>query len=212
VQQDHDRAVVRTGLLVGDGITIDANATAPDLPSHGRRVPSYRQTGWQASVMTVRPSGYTRDEPAAERLDRNYAELLQEVRVAQTGVQILFAFLLALAFQPRFSELSTFDRAIYLVTLLAAAVAAILLIAPVAVHRILFRRRLKDELVQLTSRLAAGGLAFLLVAILGAVLLVVDLVSGPLAAAIAVSGLALVAFGFWYALPARWLGHPRSPD
>jgi O-antigen/teichoic acid export membrane protein len=162
--------------------------------------------------MTVRPSGYTRDEPEAERLDRNYAEELQEVRVAQAGVQILFAFLLAIAFQSRFEALDTFERAIYLVTLLAAAVAAILLIAPVAVHRIMFRRGLKDELVEWTGRLAMGGLAFLLIAILGAVLLVVDLVSGPLAAAIAVSGLAVISVLLWYALPARWLSHPRPPD
>jgi O-antigen/teichoic acid export membrane protein len=162
--------------------------------------------------VTVRPPGYTRDEPEAQRLDRNYAELLQEVRVAQAGVQILFAFLLALAFQPRFAELDTFDRAIYLVTLLAAAVAALLLIAPVAVHRILFRRRLKNELVVWTGRLAAGGLACLLIAILGAVLLVVDLVSGPLAAGIAVCALALIAIVFWCALPVRWLARSRSAD
>ena len=162
--------------------------------------------------MTARRPGYARNESEAARLDRNYAELLQEVRVAQTGVQILFAFLLAIAFQPRFSTLDTFQRVVYMVTLLASAVAAVLLIAPVAVHRILFRRRLKDELVQLTGRLAAGGLACLLIAILGAVLLVVDLVSGALAAGIAVSALAIIAIVFWYALPARWIARTQSPD
>jgi Family of unknown function (DUF6328) len=162
--------------------------------------------------MTARPPGYTRDESEAERLDRNYAELLQEVRVAQAGVQIFFAFLLAIAFQPRFQALHSFDRVIYLATLLAAAVAAILLVAPVAVHRIMFRRGVKDELVGWTGRLAIGGLVFLLIAILGGVLLVVDFVSGPLAAALAVSGLAVISGLFWYALPMRWLSHPRSPD
>src|SRR6185437_5639709 len=102
---------------------------------------------------------YSRNESAAHRLDRNFSELLQELRVAQTGVQILFAFLLSIAFQQRFTSLQNYQRVFYLVTLMAAALAAVLLIAPVAVHRMLFRQHLKDEVVALTSRLAVAGLA-----------------------------------------------------
>ena len=81
-----------------------------------------------------------RDETDQERLDRNFLELLQELRVAQTGVQILFAFLLSLAFTQRFGVLTRIQRDIYIVALLAAAVAAALFIAPVAWHRVLFRQ------------------------------------------------------------------------
>ena len=87
------------------------------------------------------------EEADSARLDRNFAELLQEVRLVQTGVQILFAFLLALAFQQRFASVNLFERILYLVALSSAACASILLTAPAAVHRVLFRRNIKDEIV-----------------------------------------------------------------
>ena len=146
--------------------------------------------------------GYVRDESLAARLDRNYGELLQELRVAQTGVQILFAFLLTIPFQSAFAALSEFQNDIYLATLLSAAVAVVLLIAPVATHRLLFRRRQKDELVRVTARLAGGGLMFLAIAILGAVLLIVDLVSGGVAATIVTAALAVLLVAFWLVFPA----------
>lgn len=150
------------------------------------------------------PERYTRNETEAQRLDRNYGELLQELRVAQTGVQILFAFLLAIAFQQRFASISTFQLDVYVGTLVCAAVAAALFIAPVALHRALFGRRVKDELVEFTGRLAVAGLVFLAFAMLGAVLLIVDFVVGHLAAGITTGGIALV-FGYlWYLLPMRW--------
>jgi hypothetical protein len=147
---------------------------------------------------------YERDESEAQRLDRNFGELLQELRVAETGVQILFAFLLSIAFQQRFAKLTDVQLDIYLGTLVAAAIAATLLIAPVAIHRIVFRRRLKLELVTWTSRLAMGGLAFLMVSILGAVLLIVDVVAGPWPAAVITVCVGLVCGTFWLALPLRW--------
>ena len=115
-----------------------------------------------------------RDESEAQRLDRNYGELLQELRVTQTGVQILFAFLLTLAFTQRFGEIDSFQRTTYVVTLLSAAGAAALFIAPVALHRVVFRQNLKDRLVFMTNRMALGGLAFLLVSLVGALLLILD--------------------------------------
>ena len=141
------------------------------------------------------------DESEAERLDRNYGELLQELRVAQTGVQILFAFLLGIAFQNRFTRIESYQRGIYLVTLLAAACAAITLIAPVAVHRMLFRRHQKYELVVLASRLAATGLVFLATAILSAVLFVLDVVVNLTLAVVFTGVLALLLVGMWYVLP-----------
>lgn len=144
---------------------------------------------------------YTRDESVAHRLDRNYGELLQELRVAQTGVQILFAFLLTIPFQASFASLSAFESGVYLTTLLSSAVAVVLLIAPVATHRLLFRRGLKDELVHVTARLAAGGLLFLAIAILGAVLLIVDLVAGHVPAIIVTAVLGALIVVFWLIFP-----------
>jgi len=123
------------------------------------------------------PGNYQRDdETEAERLDRNYGELLQELRVAQTGVQVLFAFLLTIAFQQRFPKLGDYEIGLYVTTLLLAAVAAVLLIGPVAVHRLLFRQRLKDEIVDISSKLAGLGLTVLGMAIVSAVLFVLTVV------------------------------------
>ena len=155
---------------------------------------------------------YIRNESESARLDRNYAELLQEVRVGETGVQILFAFLLSIAFQQRFTTLTDAQLGIYLATLVAAALAAVLLIAPVPIHRILFRHRRKDELVRWTARLAMGGLACLLLAILGAVLLIVDVVANTVAAAIITALVGLACLTFWYALPLRWRHAARPID
>lgn len=142
-------------------------------------------------------------ESEAVRLDRNYLELLQELRVAQTGVQVLFAFLLGIAFQSRFTQIESYQRGIYLTTLVAAACAAITLIAPVAIHRMLFRRHQKDELVVLTARLAAVGLIFLAAAILSAVLFVLDVVVNLTVAIMLTGVLALLLGGLWYLLPAE---------
>jgi hypothetical protein len=116
-----------------------------------------------------------RNETALERCDRNLVELLQEVRVVQTGVQVLFAFLLTAPLAARFPELSRFQRYDYFVTLLAAGAAAILLIAPTAYHRILFRRGDKEHLVQVANRFTLLGLALVGISMIGALLLVTDL-------------------------------------
>jgi hypothetical protein len=147
---------------------------------------------------------YVRDESDAARIDRNYSEQLQELRVAQAGVQILFAFLLGIAFQQRFESITDFQRALYTSTLICTAVATALFIAPVAVHRVMFRRHLKDELVEFTGRVAVAGLVFLALAMLGALGLIIDVVVGPIAAGIT-TGCVAVLFGYlWYVLPLRW--------
>lgn len=115
-------------------------------------------------------------ETEKERYERNFADLLQELRVAQTGVQILFAFLLTLPFSTGFDKVNEFQRDVYVVALLAAAGAAATLIAPVAYHRVLFQRGRKPELVRSAHRLASGGLVFMLVAMVSAVLLITDFI------------------------------------
>jgi O-antigen/teichoic acid export membrane protein len=142
-----------------------------------------------------------RQESATERADRNFTELLQELRVAQTGVQILFAFLLTLPFTQRFARVDGEQRLVYLATLIASALATACLIAPVSHHRILFRRRRKPELVDSANRLALAGLAFLLVSVTGAVYLVFDVVAGVGPAAVVGGVLGLWLLYIWYLLP-----------
>src|SRR5258708_11766918 len=97
-----------------------------------------------------------RDETPDERFDRNWNELLQELRVAQTGVQILFAFLLTLPFSNGFPETTAFQKDVYLVALMSAAFATAMIISPVAFHRALFRQGRKPELVRYAHRMATG--------------------------------------------------------
>jgi hypothetical protein len=143
----------------------------------------------------------SRDESEAERADRNYNELLQELRVAQTGVQFLFAFLLTLAFTQRFTQITDFQKGLYVATLIAASLAAALLIGPVPFHRILFHRGLKPRLVRGADLMARGGLALLLLSVNGAVLLILDVVlSRPWPFVLA--GLVTVWFVVvWYVVP-----------
>lgn len=158
------------------------------------------------------PRGYRRDEPEADRLDRNFNELLQELRVSQTGVQILFAFLLSIAFQQNFTKLSPAQRGLYVGTLISAALAAVLIIAPVAVHRLMFRQHRKDAIVDITARLAGWGLVFLGVAIVAAVFLVVSFVAG-VAPAIALSAVVAVVVGStWLASPLVIRGRIRREE
>jgi putative flippase GtrA len=142
-----------------------------------------------------------RNETALERWDRNYTELLQELRVAQTGVQILLAFLLTLPFSARFGQVTTLDKVVYVSTLLAAATATALLIAPVSHHRRVFRQGRKPQLVQVASALAQAGLAALLIAITGAVFLVVNVVAGLGWAVGLTAGVAVLYVVLWYLFP-----------
>ncbi|MET9293198.1 DUF6328 family protein [Streptomyces sp. NPDC003077] len=147
-----------------------------------------------------------RNETTLERYDRNFSELLQELRVMQTGVQILFAFLLTLAFTPRFGSLDEVQRDTYVATLLLAVLAAVLLTAPVAAHRMLFQRRAKRLIVMVSSRLAGVGMAVLALALTGAVMLVVDVVVGRGAGVVASAATLVMCGALWAVLP-RVLGH-----
>jgi|tagenome__1003787_1003787.scaffolds.fasta_scaffold20818996_2 hypothetical protein len=140
-------------------------------------------------------------EPEKKRWDRNFGDLLQEMRVAQTGVQILFAFLLTLPFSNGFTKTSEFQKDVYVFALLSAAFAAAMIIAPVAFHRALFRQGRKPELVRYAHRMTTGGLAFMLVSMVSSILLITDyLLSKPVA--ILVTGAAGLWFlAFWVAIP-----------
>ena len=142
-----------------------------------------------------------RDESEFQQLDRNYGELLQELRVAQVGVQILFASMLTVAFTPQFERISSLQRGTYVVTLLAAAASTALLIGPVAFHRIVFRHNQKDDLVRVSHRLALGGLACLAVALVGVVLLILEQVLGQTPALWFSAGVAAVFVVIWLVLP-----------
>ncbi|GGO59133.1 DUF6328 family protein [Streptomyces lasiicapitis] len=142
-----------------------------------------------------------REETTLERADRNFGELLQELRIIQTGVQILFAFLLTLAFTARFPTLDTAQRAMYITTLLLAVLAAALFTAPAALHRTLFQRGAKPEIVRVSSRLAGAGMSVLMLALTGSVLLVVDVVLGRVEGVIAGSATLLVCGALWGLLP-----------
>lgn len=152
------------------------------------------------------------DETEAERLNRNFTDLLQELRVAQTGIQILFAFLLTLAFTNRFEDIDDFDRITYLVALLAAAGAAALIIAPVAYHRMMFRQGRKPDLVRSAHRMASSGLAFLLVAMVGSVLLVADVVVGRAGAIAAAGATAAWFLLLWFILPLARRAGSEDPE
>jgi hypothetical protein len=144
------------------------------------------------------PSERTESEQA--RLDRQLDQLLTELRVAMPGVQVLFAFLLAVPFQQRFAAVTDFQQDVYFVTLLAAAAASALFIAPTAFHRLVFKSRDKPFLIAVSSKLAVAGLAFLAIAMNGAVLLVTDVLFDGAIVVVTVAITVVLYSGLWFAL------------
>lgn len=142
------------------------------------------------------------EESPGDRIDRNWNELLQELRVAQTGVQILTAFLLTLPFQPGFKDLPDSRTYVYVGVLLSAMLSMLLLLSPVALHRALFHRGVRPWLVEAANLFARGGLALLVAANVGAVWLVLDVVLDVAAASIAAALLAGFTTIGWLVLPA----------
>ena len=142
-----------------------------------------------------------REETPAERVDRNLEELLAESRVALPGVQVLFAFLLILPFNQRFTEVTGFERGIYLGALLCAALASLLLIAPSMHHRLLFRTNSKERILFAAHRTAIAGLSILALGMGGAVLLVSSFVFGTLTALLATGLVVAAVSAIWLAMP-----------
>ncbi|MFI8202975.1 DUF6328 family protein [Streptomyces sp. NPDC085937] len=148
-------------------------------------------------------SGTEVPESARERVNRRWNEILQETRVTQTGVQILFGFLLSVAFTPLFRELETLDRVIYVMTVVFGAAATGSLIAPVSIHRFLSGQRMKDEVVEAAGRLMVCGMVLLALTIGCTLLLILRFVVPGVLAEVLVGGVMLW-FGLcWYVLPLR---------
>ena len=142
-----------------------------------------------------------RDETEAERLDRNWSSLLQELRVAQTGVQLLTGFLLTLPFQQRFTQLDSTMRTVYLITVACSIGSTVLLVAPVGMHRVLFRRHRLDAIVSASHGYAVAGLLLLGVALSGVAVVIFDTVLGRTGGWIA-GGCTLIALTtFWFLMP-----------
>jgi hypothetical protein len=141
-----------------------------------------------------------RDETETERLDRNWTEILQELRVIQTGTQILTGFLLTLAFQHRFTDLDQFQVDVYLGLVVVAAAATVLGLAPVSLHRTLFRRRAKAAIVSLADRILKVTIAVVALTLSGTILLIFDVVIGRQAGLIAGVVTLIAAFSTWTAL------------
>jgi hypothetical protein len=137
----------------------------------------------------------------AERLDRELIELLNELRVALPGVQVLFAFLLTLPFTNRFERISGAERLVYFVALLATTLASALMIAPSSYHRLRFRDHDKERLIHTSNRLMIVGMGSLVVAITCAVFVIADLLYGSVTGIVTAAATALVFGWFWWGLP-----------
>jgi hypothetical protein len=137
----------------------------------------------------------------SERLNRELIELLNELRVALPGVQVLFAFLLAVPFTPRFKDVTTAEKWAFFASFLCTAAASVLLIAPSAYHRLRWREHDKEHLLEIANRLTIAGLSFLALAMTGVVFLITELLFG-LDSAVPITVAAAASFGwFWYVLP-----------
>ena len=148
-------------------------------------------------------SGAGRHETEEERLDRNLMELLQELRVALPGVQVLFAFLLVVPFNQRFPDITNFQQTIYFVTLLLATGATAFLIAPTVHHRVQFREQDKERIVMTANRFTIVGMALLAAAMTGAILLITDLLYKSTTVTIVAALVAVMFALLWYAVPLR---------
>ena len=152
------------------------------------------------------------EESKDERLDRELIELLNELRVVLPGVQVLFAFLLAVPFSQRFERLTGTQEDVFFAAFLCTTVATALLIAPSVYHRLRWREHDKEQMLRTSNRLAIAGTAFLAAAVVAVVYLVTDLIFGFVATIVATTLSALMFGWFWYGLPLvrRWRAGARS--
>ena len=143
-----------------------------------------------------------RKETPTERADRNWNELLQELRVMQTGTQILTGFLLTLPFQSRYADLDDYQRTVYLVLVMTAVTATALILAPVSVHRALFQKQMKRSVVTIGDRITRVALGVLALAVTGTALLVFDVVVGRTAGIVVGAFVLVLMIVLWVVLPA----------
>lgn len=155
----------------------------------------------RSSEPAVSEHARRRGESEEQRLDRNLGELLQELRVALPGIQVLFAFLLVVPFQQGWAQVTDFEQTVYYVTLLATAASSVCLIAPTARHRMRFRELDKRWIVATANRLAIVGLGFLGLAMTGVILLISHIVYDSEVTAVATAAVAVAVAWFWFAAP-----------
>jgi hypothetical protein len=146
-----------------------------------------------------------RDETEHERIDRNLQEFLGELRVALPGVQVLFAFLLVVPFNQRFTDITSFQKTVYFVTLLLTAASSVCLIAPTAQHRVEFRQQHKEQILLMANRLAIVGLGFLAIAMTGAIMLITDVLYGSTVTAVVSVAVGITFALLWYVVPVQRL-------
>jgi hypothetical protein len=146
------------------------------------------------------------EESDQERVNRRWGEVLQETRVAQMGVQILFGFLLSISFTPYFRRLGTFDLTVYVVAVVCGALATGALIAPASIHRVLAGERMKEEIIDVAGRLMMCGLALLALTVGSVVLLILHVALDNVLAELVTAAIGLWFLACWYGLPV-WLRH-----
>lgn len=154
--------------------------------------------------------GRGRDETEEERADRRWGDLIQEVRVAQTGVQILFGFLLTVVFTPRYEQLPQTEKTIYIVTVVLGAAATGALIGPVSFHRLVTGRRIKPATVDWAARMTFAGLVLLLATMTTALLLILRVATDDDYVPWLVSCVLLWYLLCWFALP-TWIRRRHTP-
>jgi Family of unknown function (DUF6328) len=145
---------------------------------------------------------YERDENRVEQLDRHWIELLQELRLAQTGTQIFFAFLLTIAFTQPFRDADRFTHLVFAGTLITSAIAMGLFLAPVSFHRLTYQKKVRDKMLPIAGRLTIVGMVFLVIAIAGGLMLALDVVLGRNEAYVVVAVVVAIVLVSWYGLPA----------
>jgi amino acid transporter len=151
-------------------------------------------------------------ETPKQRINRELIELLNEIRIALPGVQVLFAFLLVVPFGPGWRHTTGFQRHAYVFSIVTAALATVIMIAPSSYHRLLWRQPHKEHMLMTSNVLLIAGMAFLAMAISGSLLFVVSFALGTWEAAVTTAGILVVILVLWYAMPlARrnevWRGH-----
>ena len=177
-------------------------STGPGLGAAGPRAAGTGTASPRAAGPgSARPPQDGRDESELERLDRNWSALLQELRVLQTGTQLLTGFLLTIVFQPVFGYLATWQKGLYLLVVSLSTFSTVLVLMPVSLHRLLFRRSAMRELVAWGDRMLRGGLIVTGLAIVGVISLVFGVALGVAAAIVGAVVAAAAVGGLWLALP-----------
>jgi hypothetical protein len=153
-----------------------------------------------ADAADVSP-GDGRNESENERLDRNWNEMLQELRVIQTGTQILTGFLLAAVFQSRFEDLDDYQRTVYLCLVVASILTTVFGLAPVSLHRALFRQQAKAKVVHLTDRILQFTMVGVALTLAGTGMLIFDFVLGRVGGIVAGVAILVVVLAMWVVVP-----------